>query len=304
MMKFFLFLLANLFLVFLYFGGHMTGLLGRKDTQVTRKDVIMKSIVMLLCPVVAVSVFLFGYFLKKTVYRKPVDLNDVIFSKERVKTYSYADEEQERNLVPLQDAIAITDTDNLRALMMTVVSGDIRQSLATIAVALNSADSETSHYAAAVLQESLDTFRSKLQNAMQEIMENPKEKLELAIELFDSMDPVLRQKVFTGLEQISMVHHMDELGDIIFETSPSALTSEQMEAVCIRLLEAAEYERCRKWCERQDYQYPDNLATYTCALKLYFNTGRKKKFFRVLNDLKKSDIVVDSETLELIRVFM
>lgn len=297
-------LIANGMMIFLYILFHLFHHRNVEKKQLQRADVWMKIVVMFLCPLVGAAVFFFGFLLQKILYRNPVDLEDVIFSKERVKTYTYADEEQERNLVPIEDAIAVTDTDNLRNLMMNVVRGNIQESLASIAMALDSEDSETSHYAAAVLQEALDKFRGNVQKAYQIIREDEVNHIPYAKAIFDSMNPVLRQNVFTMLEQESMVHLMDEIGDIIYENKPRELSSEQMEAVALRLLDISDYDNCRKWCERQDYHYPEELATYTCELKLYFNTGKRRKFFRVLEELKNSDIVVDSETLELIRVFM
>lgn len=49
--------------------------------------------------------------------------------------------------------------------------------------------------------------------------------------------------------------------------------------------------------------YPDMLATYTCLLKLYFSLDSREQFFEVMDELRSSDIVIDNETLELIRVF-
>ncbi len=47
----------------------------------------------------------------------------------------------------------------------------------------------------------------------------------------------------------------------------------------------------------------NKLSAYTCRLKLYFTQQNKEAFFSTLNDLKRSDVVIDRETLELIRVF-
>ena len=57
------------------------------------------------------------------------------------------------------------------------------------------------------------------------------------------------------------------------------------------------------WCERLAKQYPEELSAYTCRLKLYFIKGDKEHFFAVMDQLKKSDTIIDNETLELIRVF-
>lgn len=55
--------------------------------------------------------------------------------------------------------------------------------------------------------------------------------------------------------------------------------------------------------------YASGTAARKCAgsvyrrLKLYFTMGEKEKFFEVLQELKESDIIIDNETLELIRIF-
>lgn len=99
----------------------------------------------------------------KVFFRQNVDLEDVIFSKERVKTHLRADEEREGNLVPIEEALAISDKDSLRTLVMNVVRGDVQNSLASISLALNSEDTETSHYAATVLRDALNDFRKRAQ---------------------------------------------------------------------------------------------------------------------------------------------
>ena len=267
------------------------------------KSCWFKAFVMFLCPVTGPCFFFLAYIFYLTFFHKEVDLEDVIFSKERVRTFLHAEEDRERNMVPLEEAIEITDTDNLRLLMMNVVRGDIRKSLASIALALNSEDTEVAHYAASVLQDALNDFRINVQKQQNLIHEENEHQLIYAGMTIDYINQVLEQHVFSDLEQRNYVGVMDEICDIVYEKEPLRLTSAQYEAISLRLLEIEEYERCRQWCERAKEQYPNTLATYTFQLKLYFNSGQKEKFFEVIEDLKHSAVVVDSETLELIRVF-
>ena len=58
--------------------------------------------------------------------------------------------------------------------------------------------------------------------------------------------------------------------------------------------------RIIKWLKEQ---YPDELASYTCRMKLYFAEQNREKFFETLETLKRSDVLIDNETLELIRIF-
>ena len=128
-----------------------------------RRAFLIRFIVMVLCPVVGPAFFLCSYLLFKTVFRQAVDLEDVVFGKERVRTHLKADEERERNIAPLEEALAVSDKRNLRMLMLNVIRGDLQKSLESITMALNSEDSETSHYAASVLCDELNKFRSQVQ---------------------------------------------------------------------------------------------------------------------------------------------
>ena len=121
--------------------------------------------------------------------------------------------------------------------------------------------------------------------------------------LIDYMNQVLEQRVFTDMEQKSYVATMDQVCGVLYNKGREHMTSAQFEAISLRLLEVEDYDNCRKWCDRAEYQYPNTLSTYTCQLKLYFNSGQKEKFFEVMESLKHSAVVIDSETLELIRVF-
>lgn len=267
------------------------------------RSCVFRVIIMILCPVVGPCFFLFSYLLFRIFFSKPVDLADVIFSKDRVSTFVHADE-SERNLVPLEEAIEITDTENLRSLMMNVVRGDIQKSLAAISLALNSEDTETAHYAASVLQDALNDFRMNVQKQYQMILSHDDSETSQAEMLLDYMDQVLAQHVFTDMEQKSYVQMMNQVCEILFARDRGRMTSPLYEAVSLRLLEIEDFEECEKWCERAVGHYPNSLATYTCQLKLYFNSGQKSRFFEVIEDLRNSLVVLDSETLELIRVFL
>ena len=65
---------------------------------------------------------------------------------------------------PSRMLLKITDKNSLRTFIMNVIRGGLTQiRLSSIALALNSEDSETAHYAASVLQDVLSEFRSNVQ---------------------------------------------------------------------------------------------------------------------------------------------
>ena len=268
-----------------------------------RNSTLIKTLIMILCPVVGVLFFSLSYIWYKAFMSSPVDLEDVIFGKDHPKFETTAEEEKERNMIPLEEAIAITEKQDLRKLMMNVVSSDINHSLASITLALNSGDTETAHYAASVLQDALNDFRTVVEKEYKAILDNVPDKYDRCRNLIDYMDQVLSQKVFIEMEQRNYVEIMETVGEILFEGEPDSITTEQYENISLRLLGIEDFDKCEKWCERARIYCPTSLASFTCQLKLYFAMRRREDLFRVINELKASPIVIDKETLELIRVF-
>ena len=267
------------------------------------KSILIKTLVIALCPVVGIIFIGLSYLWYKVFMSAPVDLEDVIFGKDHPKFETKAEEDKERNMIPLEEAIAITEKQDLRTLMMSVVSSDIKNSLASITLALNSEDTETAHYAASVLQDALNEFRTTVDKEYKAILEDHPDKFEKCRNLIDYMDQVLSQKVFIEMEQRSYVGILESVGEILYRGEPDSISSNQFETISLRLLGIEDYENCEKWCERSRIHCPSALSSYTCQLKLFFSQGRREDFFRVIEELKASPIVIDKETLELIRVF-
>ena len=267
------------------------------------KEYMIRMVIMLMCPVVGPMFFAVIKLIGVLFFRQNVDLADVIFSKERVTTYLHADEEQESNVVSIEEALVICDKGNLRNLMMNVVRGDVEESLASIALALNSDDSETSHYAATVLRDVLNDFRAHTQELFIVMNRNEKDSCEYACLLIEYMNGVLKQEVFQEAEQRSFVDMMEKACDYLYERDWRRLTPQYIGWLCDLFLKIQSYDKMKLWSDRGRDMYPDELIIYVCYLKYYFTVGKKKQFFEELDRLKQSDIVIDKETLELIRTF-
>ncbi len=294
---FLLLLLVNTLLVFFYL---LWKLLHR---QANRRNCLNRSVVMLLCPAVGPCFFFCAYLFYRLFFSAPVDLEDVVFSKVRARMFIHAEEERERNLAPLEEAIEVADKEELRNLMMNVVRGDIRNSLSSIALAMNSEDTETAHYAASVLQDTLNDFRMNVQKQYALVLEKGEDWYRCADALIEYMNHVLRQKVFTDLEQTDYVRKLEEVCELLFTEEPEHMNSGHFEAVSLRLLEIEDFKASERWCERAAARYPNTLSTWSCLLKLYFASGQRQRFFQAMEELKSSSVVIDRDTLELIRVF-
>ena len=279
-------------------------LIFKKDTD-NRKQYVMHTVIMLLCPVVGILYFFLAFLKYHFVKLGERDLTDVEFSKKRHIPRVKADEERERNIVAVEEAILVSDQEKKRANMLNVLLGETDESYSAIALALNSDDSEVAHYAASFLQSKMDTFREKVRKTQQKIAESDiqeEECQEQVLELIRYMNHMLKQKVFTRVEQVDFVAQMEQLCETLFQNARDRMTQECYESIMGRIMELKEYDKAELWGNRFREQYPDLLASYTFRLKLYFETKEKDKFFEVLDQLRASPVVVDNKTLELIRM--
>ena len=301
---FIIFLIVNLIVSLLYL------LFGMIFNRTSRKKVAMRSLIMLYAPGIGPLLFFISYLFYRLLFYRKVDLSDVVFSKEKSKELVRINEEKERDFVPVEEAIEVADKGELRELVLNMAQGDYSESLSAINMALNAEDTETSHYAASILQDAINDFRMLVRkenariNDIDEEDESKREQLIFDIKkLFVYMNKVLEQRILSKLEQNGYTDILDKLLEKYYRLAGASITSEMYEAMALRLIETEKYDRARSWCERALWRYPNTLASYTTLIKLYFSCGDRDNFFKTMQELKESNIVIDRETLELIRAF-
>ena len=125
---------------------------------------------------------------------------------------------------------------------------------------------------------------------------------EQVLELIKYMNHMLKQKVFTRVEQVEFVKQMEQLCETLFQNAKHKMVPACYECIMGRTMELKEYDKAEIWGSRFCKQYPEQLSSYTLRLKLYFETNQKDKFFEVLDQLRASSVVVDNKTQELIRM--
>lgn len=273
---------------------------GKRDTLC--KYTIL-SIFIFLCPI-ASEIFLgLGTLLYRIFFDSSIDLAAITFSKERVDVLEHPDMDEEINLVPMEEAIMIDDKESLRQLLLTVLRGDVSKSISAVSKALNSSDSEASHYAASAIMDIMNDFQNTLQKFHAQLEANPddREVNQLFIEYLIKM---LNANFLSDLEIKTYVYMLQSNCETVFQKDPAILRPEYYTSVVNLLMRIGDIQTASQWVGRLQQNYPDNMEMYRCALHFYFDTRDKDSFFNYLNQLKKSDISIDKDLLELIRVFL
>lgn len=285
--------------------GYLVWFLVVKRDDDNRKQYCIHAAIMILCPVVGPAYFLFGFLKYRLIRLGERDLSNVEFSKKRHHVRVKADEEREQNIVPVEEAILISDQEKKRVNMLNILLGETGETLSSIAMALDSDDSEVAHYAASFLQSKLDAFREHVRqakHAIQEKKDGAEPCQQEILRLIQDMIPILNQNVLTTVEQADYVAQMEALCQELYESDRSLLDLGCYSSLMTLLLDLKAYDQAEFWSQRFADQYPDQMQPYYLRMKLYFETGQTERFITVLTQLRASKIEIDYPTLELIRL--
>ena len=296
----FLVLLVNTLISLGYF---LVGfIITRKNKEKKLRKYIILSIFMFLCPVAGPMLLGCGAVLYKIFFDSSIDLAAITFSKERVDVLERPDVETEINLVPMEEAIIIDDKENLRQLLLTVLRGDISKSINTVTKALNSSDSEASHYAASAIMDIMNEFQTTLQkfHAQLETDPNDKEVNQLFIEYLIKM---LNTNFLSDMELKTYIYSLAQTCQDVYDYDKSNLKTIYYSGVINLLVKIDDIQTARIWVSRLQEEHPNEIETYRCVLRFYYLIHDKEQFFYYLYRLKKSDIPIDKDLLELIRIY-
>lgn len=276
------------------------GFLRHKDIKKT----VIYFVLMIMIPIFFILYLLTTRLLSLITRLLHPDLSDVVFDKDRISALDRGDALAENNLVPIEEALAVSDRQSLRTFMLNVLKGDVSDSLDKLQQALVSDDSETAHYAATVLREELNRFRSNVFRSVSAIKNSEgSERDETCIVMIRYMNEYMKRDLFPYDEEREYAMQLADAGDIVFEDDPDSLTVDDMYGICNRLLECRIYDRSKDWCVRLADKYPDKKESYLAIITYCFATGRYSGVEEGLNALMASGIPVDEETMQHIRTF-
>ena len=177
--------------------------------------ILSVTLIILAIPVTISVVVLLARLLKVIFFHGEVNLEDVIFSKERIRQVDKSNMEQERNIVSIQEAVAISNYKSQRELMMNILRKDTSQSLGSISYALNSEDTETSHYAATALRDELGDFRSNVLKLYKNVKKGEKAEPSQLCEFIEKTYGMICQDVFLPTEKRQYTGMIDEIMKIM-----------------------------------------------------------------------------------------
>lgn len=292
-----LILIVNVIVAVFYF-LYMT--YGKKN----RKKGTIAALLILFCPVVGFIFLCLSWVIYKIFELfegKEVNLDELSFSKRKIQLKVSSDIQKNANNVPLEETLLIASKKNKREGFLSVLREDITDSVDIIKQAVNDEDSEISHYAASSLMDIIGKFKEKENKLYMLSKEHP--IAENKASYIEHVTSFLFEDVLSHTEKQKLMEKMDEEMRFYTETDLMGIKGELLGKTALLWGTLKEHEKASYWFKEAFITDPLNLEVYKTALKYHYMEGQIPEFKSLMEKLKRSSIIIDNETLELIRFF-
>lgn len=235
--------------------------------------------------------------------KRDVDLTELSFNKKRVRVLSSADIEKEANRVPIEEALLVSGKSNKRGAFIDLLKeDDYEGSMQVIRNAVEDDDMEISHYAAAFVTDTVARYKDQEASYRRLAQENPTP--ENLTRYLDFMQDILQQKLFSTSEQRLYAEFLDDFAHMLYEKDPSALQEKTMACMVELWRQLGNEQKAEEWIGIARPRCMDSLDAFKLCAKYYYSRQKKDAFFRLIDEVKKSSLILDSEALDWIRFYM
>ncbi len=264
------------------------------------RPAICKSIVMLLTPPFGVICFFVNFIISLFDRKSDIDYLELTFSKEKKEFAKQTDYDTEKEFVPLEEALIISDVQDKRRALLNVLKADVRNNMKSLVKALDNDDSETAHYAASALMDVLQQYSKKLSTLSIKYKENPEDS-EVNIEYAATTFQYISSGVLGEIEVKKYAHLYIELIENLNKYHPDLIDTEQYKNMVDCLVIVGKYDDADKWANLSIERQPNMEQSYLNSLNVKYKTEQWDEFKDVMQKMIKSGVQLSEKGIGIIR---
>lgn len=190
------------------------------------------------------------------------------------------------NVVPVEDAISVSENAEKRALLLGQLRKNLKENYKVLLAAEQDNDSESAHYMATAKMEIYRLGQMQWLECRRDYEQDPgdPEKYHAACAALMEM---LASGVLSAREQNTYRKRLCDLVQGQIDTEESEVSLREYEEYLGTLVELGRYEDAELLWER----YADRIrseAVYEDMLKMFYQMGERQKFESILDDLRKN----------------
>ena len=190
------------------------------------------------------------------------------------------------NVVPVEDAMAVSGNAEKRALLLKQLQKNLKENYRILLAAERDEDSESAHYVAAAKMEIYRLQQTQWLECRRDYEQDPDspENYHTACAVLTEM---LSSGVLSAREQSAYRRRLCGLVQRQIDAGESEVSLREYEEYVRSLVELGRYADAeRLWREHADRMRSE--ASYRDMLKMFYQTGERQKFQDILDDLRKN----------------
>lgn len=190
------------------------------------------------------------------------------------------------NVVPVEDAMAVSGNTEKRALLLNQLKKDLKENYRILLAAEKDEDSESAHYAAAAKMELYRLQQTRWLECRRDYEQDPgdSEKYHTACAALSEM---LKSGVLSSREESACRKRLCGLVQGQIYAGEDVVSQREYEEYLSSLVELGRYAEAELLWQG----YADRIrseAAYRYMLKMFYQAGERRKFEALLDDLRKN----------------
>lgn len=248
------------------------------------------------------SIGIYKIFFRKNIL---IDEGELSFRKKRSRVLINDDMEKEANLVPMEEALRISDTLDKRQMFIELLKReDIEDHVGVIRSAMDDTDTEIVHYAATYITDMISKSREdeyRLRMLCEKEEGDDKKKLLEAYITYCLK--VLQMHIYSDPDQKIYLQYLDEKIVYFFQNYQSLTYGNWIVGIYNLWKEQDKEERMEFWIQVAERTMEQEVESAKLVLKYYFEKGMKESFQNTILKIKNSPLILDNECLDWIRFY-
>lgn len=228
--------------------------------------------------------------------------DELSFSKKRTRMIISDDIERDSNIVPIEEALRISDTMDKRQSFLEVLKReDVEDYTESIQDAMTQGDTEVVHYAASFITDTIARYKDG-ERRLRELCDEDA-GAEVLLEYLHFCGNILNKHIFSEPEQQNYLNHYIAYMEQLYRTDKSSVDGRMIVQLMALCREYGPEDGMETWIQRAEDLVTEDIDAAKAVLKYYFEKKNGEKFRETLETIKASELTVDSELLEWIRFY-
>lgn len=218
-----------------------------------------------------------------------------------IQMVSLAPPDRGSGIVPVSEALVLNDRKVKKELLINMLREDKTKYIDTLKHALRDEDSEASHYAAVALMEIKDSFNLLIETIDSELRTDKSN-----VKLMKEYEEVLRKSIVSGLNDKKRLRHLeDRYSDLLTRLIQSEDPCESYYSQKIDCdIRREDFESALKYAKQFRVDCPECEMAYLGLMKVYFAANSGEMFWKTMEELRRSNIILSREGIKKIRFWL